>query len=396
MLIIFFLLFISSRAAATQRLFYLDVNTVGRGGANYGLSKGMSAFFYNPAGFASEQLDGGLLIWDHTLALEGNTYSAIRQFLTLPPSTDTAPIYTSQSFFDIVNKLQTADIEFVNSGPVGIIGYMRRYFGFLLYTEEYLNVNIDEGNVLFMPIPDPDDSINFLSGANAIAELSGAAKYRMLDFGVNVKYYEKAYAKGNIPLMTLLSMDNSVIDTFTKEISKVYRENYFSVDVGMRYRITDYFILGLAANDVYTFYKRGAIYNINTAGGMGVSKSSFLYTAPPMRLSMGLSYLMDLPYYINIPRLGLIYSRHTLFTFDIQDFLNKEDFFKKINFGIETELRDFLKLRGGFYQGYPVFGFGLNFFHYYFLDYAFYTEERGQYTGWKPHYMHIIRFMIKI
>lgn len=59
-----------------------------------------------------------------------------------------------------------------------------------------------------------------------------------------------------------------------------------------------------------------------------------------------------------------------------------EQFGKKIHLGAELSLL-FMDVRAGFYQGYPTYGVGLDFW-FFQLDAAYYKVERGAYPGQTP------------
>ncbi|MFW6133952.1 MAG: hypothetical protein ACOC5R_00075 [Elusimicrobiota bacterium] len=66
--------------------------------------------------------------------------------------------------------------------------------------------------------------------------------------------------------------------------------------------------------------------------------------------------------------------------------IGKSTFFTKLYMGGEANLSDILKVRGGFYQGYPSFGFGLGGI----LDYAFYARELSVFPGLSPEWNHVL------
>lgn len=75
---------------------------------------------------------------------------------------------------------------------------------------------------------------------------------------------------------------------------------------------------------------------------------------------------------------------------DIIDIGKKKDFYQRIHLGLEYDLYTFLKLRGGFNEGYP--SFGLKFV---FLEYAFYGEEIGSYAGQWADWHHLMSISLK-
>ncbi len=70
--------------------------------------------------------------------------------------------------------------------------------------------------------------------------------------------------------------------------------------------------------------------------------------------------------------------------------IGKSTLFTKLYIGGEFNLINILKLRGGFYQGYPSFGFGLAGI----LNYAFYGRELSDYPGLIPEWNHTVSLSI--
>ncbi|MDA3792245.1 MAG: DUF5723 family protein, partial [Elusimicrobia bacterium] len=69
----------------------------------------------------------------------------------------------------------------------------------------------------------------------------------------------------------------------------------------------------------------------------------------------------------------------------------KSTFFTKLYLGGEYSLGWLLKLRGGFYQGYPSFGVGLLNI----IDYSFYGRELSRYPGLNPEWNHALSLKIR-
>lgn len=72
------------------------------------------------------------------------------------------------------------------------------------------------------------------------------------------------------------------------------------------------------------------------------------------------------------------------------DDIGKATMFTKLYMGGELNLLKILMLRGGFYQGYPSFGFGLLGF----INYAFYGRELSSYPGSIPEWNHVISLSV--
>ncbi|MDR2400569.1 MAG: hypothetical protein LBD73_02830 [Deferribacteraceae bacterium] len=82
-----------------------------------------------------------------------------------------------------------------------------------------------------------------------------------------------------------------------------------------------------------------------------------------------------------------------------RNFDEDDDWGKRINIGAEIGfdlplIRHF-KFRGGFHQGYPSVGFGIDFYVVE-LNYAYYTEELGAYSGQLPDSRHALEISIGI
>jgi hypothetical protein len=92
--------------------------------------------------------------------------------------------------------------------------------------------------------------------------------------------------------------------------------------------------------------------------------------------------------------IGGAYQLNKMFRFagDIRDLkfgdIGKSTLFAKLYLGGEMSLINILKLRGGFYQGYPSFGFGLAGI----INYAFYGRELSTFPGQMPEWNHAISF----
>ncbi|MFC2062199.1 conjugal transfer protein TraF [Elusimicrobiota bacterium] len=94
--------------------------------------------------------------------------------------------------------------------------------------------------------------------------------------------------------------------------------------------------------------------------------------------------------------LGAAYKMNKMLSFagEVRDIkfgdLGTSKLFTKLYLGGELSLIKIIKVRGGFYQGYPSFGFGLAGF----LNYANYARELSDYPGLKPERSHVISLSI--
>ncbi len=107
----------------------------------------------------------------------------------------------------------------------------------------------------------------------------------------------------------------------------------------------------------------------------------------PVSLNLGVSFKPKKIYYWKDAYFKV---NNLMLACDIDDFGQKKDFYKRIHLGLEYDVYTFLKLRGGFNQGYPALGFKLVF-----LEYAFYGEELGTYAGQRDDWQHLMSMSFK-
>lgn len=194
---------------------------------------------------------------------------------------------------------------------------------------------------------------------------------------------------------------------------KVYTINDLIFSLGYGYQINETFALGIGAkiirrfespiikiqveemahfNDVlaegidemekgktgFTF-DAGALYHLNDKLKLAVAAQNFLGQMDSVLTCMNL-------------KLGMMhqYNKNWTFAADLEDLFNRnrEKFVNKIHLGCEYTL-PFLDLRFGISQGYPAFGFGVNFSVVEF-EYTFYTREVTDAPGAKGESYHLI------
>jgi len=329
----------SALASADQTIRYRNAKTIAVGGAKIAGGFDYNGFVFNPA----------LLSRVHILRFSVN----------LPISLDEDILEVSKFISDNQDKFEdydeltsddkTAFLEDMKdidskwgriavSPMVSIATNIKGYgLGLAVYTNNLVNMKVDRG--IYEPRV-------WGSGGVDLAVVLGFAKplfflYPGLTVGANVKYLKSQH----VDLFQIPASDlGSLSDTMTPIIdeAKETERNIYAVDVGALLE------LPVINADVGATMKsmgdgRGASLDI------GIAKRMF---------SDRITILADyLDFYDN----------------------NKENVFKKIHMGAQFKYL-FLALRGGFNQGYPAYGIGLDF-RILDIDAAYYTEELSKGPG---------------
>lgn len=159
--------------------------------------------------------------------------------------------------------------------------------------------------------------------------------------GVSVKYFNRWVVSKS------LSLEDAVDPSFGEIVDLKNRLTGIGVDVGTLFPVGRKLTVGAVAQDLVT---------------LGDVK-------PDMSLNLGLHYQL-------LKRLNLVA--------DYRDLLNSSDVPMPMHLymGGEFDLT-LLRLRGGFYQGYPTAGLGVNLWLIK-LDAVYYGRERGEKLGYEP------------
>ncbi len=306
-----------------------DIRALGMGGAYLAAGSNGSAFIYNPALLNQSHTDISL---STMIGLSHNVTNAfnflndnktnLENFDNLPPAQET----------ELYNEIAPIDGEKVNLRFTSLLNFVTHNFGVAAYVAGRGGVGIDRG--IFEPRVLADgtgDFVLMLGLAKSISENTAV--------GVNVKTVNRRSTDFRVGVTKLDNVVDSTIDSL-----KVGRTG-FALDVGLLHRLGRHTNVGVVVQDLH-----GKVGNdkfpINLKAGIA--------TNPISRLTLAV---------------------------DIVDLLNKDDvsIFNRIFMGGEFRI-PLISLRGGFYQGYPSVGAGVNL-KIFKVDYAFYQIEKGQRPG---------------
>lgn len=242
----------------------------------------------------------------------------------------------------------------VSAGPFPFVGRN----GELTWGVGFYN-QVDAGvkmNAIFLTIP----TIDFWARADAVFAVPVAyhTTYMPLRLpgkiyaGINLKYIMRyKYEKG----MSIIAFDNFDVDA-----DDLKKGSGFGWDWGLLYDFSKKWNFSLVLKDF-----------LSTRIGYDDDSSEVIKG----QVDVGSSYKLN----------DMIILAADLRDIKFTDF-GKATIFAKLHMGGELNLINIFKIRGGFYQGYPSFGFGLGSI----VNYAFYGRELSMYPGLKPEWNHVV------
>ncbi len=249
----------------------------------------------------------------------------------------------------------------VNASPY--IGLAFKGFGFGVYGNVVTDLKLDNG--VFVPALGARGYIDavFGAGMGRTMEIGG----RDWELGAAVRVVNRRYVSpirvNASDVANMGDMASTVMDELNEDVTG------FGIDVGMirtmQWKDNDIDV-GVAIQDL-----------------VGVMDG---YLAPNVK--MGAMYHMPFAGNALLNRwdVGIEYT----------DFFNRagKSYFTHINMGTELSvLAGFVKLRGGFHQGYPTFGGGLSLL-FLKLDYAYFTKELGTAPGMNAYGLHMVQMSL--
>lgn len=339
---IFMLAAFSLLAANTRGPDYLTARATGMGGAKVAIADDRLALYGNPA---------GLNIFRHKAEISFPTLA-----LNYNPNTLMLGLFTGTRIGNFANpgkvdrglidRLKEVKGEHINNIVLPEVDVVFRNFGFGVYGSSSLDAVYDAGIY--------DSKITYSSRTDVVGTASISKRIlRPLSLGIGVKYIYRL----ECPQTTMWGKD---IEKVT--IGELFGNPQDTLDIqeqlkqGLTFDIGSMYHLG--------FLRVGAVLK-NVAGSIGGE-------AIDREFDVGAGYW--------IPQLmdrGLV--ERVLLAVDIQDMMGDKNFWTKVHAGVEANM-PLGALRAGINQGYPTWGFGLNFFVFH-LEFADYSRERGDYPG---------------
>jgi hypothetical protein len=238
-------------------------------------------------------------------------------------------------------------------GPFPFFGQGNLWWGAGLYNSVDVGARLYSG--IFVP------KINAWARVDAVLAVPFAYRFNRIPFvkipgeltaGVNIKYIMRSRYEKN---MNVLEFENLELQTEDLEPGRGY-----GLDLGFLYGFNEKLRFSLVMKDLFS--------------------TRLSYNDGSSEVLLGQTHI------------GAAYKLNKMFSFtgDLRDIklddIGKSTLFTKLYMGGEMNLLSVLKLRGGFYQGYPSFGCGLLGF----LNYAFYGRELSTMPGLMPEWNHVI------
>ena len=324
-------------AGAGRGVFYNTMRNRAMGGVGIISAKGATAFINNPAlltrGNVSVSPFSLQLLFNNNfldmIDFLGDNLENFAKFDSLSPDTLEA----------IYQDLNSIDNRWMKLGPVGSSAITVRNIGIAAYGNIDLELKIDKG------IYEPrlfargiyDRVVTFGYGMGMDFVMPG------LKAGASVKIITREEARElKLGFSTLKDGEDAI--TELRESLDTTKTG-FGIDIGGLYSLTDKIELGIVFADVVANIEDDEI-------------------SPNLKLGASYKLLNRISGEINFV-----------------DLLNTDgtNFFKRVHIGGELDLL-ILKLRGGFFQGYPSFGIGINLAIIQ-IDLAAWTEEIGPVPG---------------
>ncbi|MDO9514155.1 MAG: conjugal transfer protein TraF [Elusimicrobiota bacterium] len=357
---------ISGINAAREEAFMIrGMRPLAMGGAFTAVSDDANAFFYNPAGVAAAEkthltlLQIGLTIGDD-LKKGYDWYKDNQDDLDkMDDLQDSDPDKYNRLMRDVANTISKLRIVAAVDAPQFsfLSPNHKLSYGGGLFAQANVIVNVNSG--IIVPL------LDIHGRADVVAPVA---------FGM--KFMDKRLAVGVAPkLLKRIRIDETRLTFLEMEDFDVQEQtgDGFGVDLGVIYKLTNKMNVGAAWKDATFPLLSGT--EITYGAEWDVAKSTAIpgYTARiPSSLNVGVSYRMN---------------KLLLFSFDIYDVWHSKNkvmwgstLWPKIHAGCELNLFNFLRGRVGINQGYPTFGFDVNFWLFH-IEYARWADERGFYAG---------------
>lgn len=314
----------------TEVPFRPDIRALGMGGAYLAAGRNGNAFLYNPALLTQSHVDIGLPI---SIGLNQDTQKVFQFLSDNKDSLQNFSKLTQSGQNQIYKNMTSIDGLPINVRIAPMFNLAVRNFGLAAYGVLKAGVAVDKG--IYEPRVSAD-------GVFDVVVAMGFAKKasKNLAIGVNAKVISRRQTHFRVGVSKVGDTFDSVRDSL--KVSKTG----FALDVGTLYSLGEQTKVGFVIQDL--------------TGKVGDDKF-------PVNVKAGIAHTM--------------WRNHLLLAGDVVDLLNKDgaSLFNRVYMGAELRI-PLIGIRGGFYQGYPSFGAGLNI-KIIKLDYAFYKVERGRFTG---------------
>ncbi len=354
---IFLVMLIGVAYAEMPNVSYVSVRALGMGGPGITTMTDFSALMYNPAQLAKCDFHLDIV---NVQARAGT--DVLKMFNFYQDNQDIFDHMADASEADqnkIYDGLAPFDDKWIGFGGYPTVGFSAHNFAAGFYVAADADVKTDLG------IMEPRAYLHGIGDRVLTAGLS----FKMPDVtrlgffsnnfygGAAIKIIWRYYIEELRMKASNIDFDN-IIDTV-----KTSKETGFGLDLGLMYDfIPEKVTFGLKVNDVIA--------------KIGDEKPATIF-------NVGASWQ---------------FTKALLLAADYNDFFfhRGENIFNKLNMGAEYSLGDVLFLRGGFGQGYPSIGLGLNFGNIFILDGAIYGIEKSDSPGGDGSYNYALRLKLGV
>ncbi|MDI6809411.1 MAG: hypothetical protein QME66_10580 [Candidatus Eisenbacteria bacterium] len=334
--------------AATTRL--PVARTLGMGGAYLAIANDHNALYSNPAGLSR--------VRGMSISIPSISFHTNQDLIDISQDvTDFIDEHESEfADFDSVTDdflrgLDPFDDRWMSFAVDPLVDLVFPHFGLGAYSTIDARFKIDRG------IYQPRISVqvkNDMVGVVGISKSLGLLGKKM-DIGVSAKYIQRRLLSESLSGTDASTFDEESIQDMLDTLETA--KTGLTFDIGALYPLNGATTLALVLKDV--------------AGKVDDETI-------PMTVNVGIA---SRPAILKIIPL----FRNTVIAADVDDIFGEGSMLNRVHLGAETKfaLLPFITLRGGFNQGYPTYGLGLNLLIVR-LDFAYYGEELGSKPGQIP------------
>ncbi len=346
--IVLCLLFSSLVQAEGLPLFYQGIRPSGMGGAFTAVADDENALFYNPAGLNQGRPGFQRVeILKPTLEFSQNIFPFLNDAQTINETSDKTE--RANLATDLLNN-STGKNQHIRVGSLSDLIFHHFGIGFLAQFTGDLAVH----NLL------SHETVRLRTTKDLALLIAGAGHVKNLMLGLTVKWVKRSLVDEGYSARQISEQK--------LKIPKPTVGEGFAIDVGLLYPVAGkrQTTIGVSLQNII-------------GGDLGIAGEL------PFQINLGIS------------QKRMIGEEPILVAADLMDLTmnigEDRSLFKRIHLGVEYRFPEVLTVRTGLYQGYPSFGTTIDLWLAK-LDYAYYTEEIGAFSGQTGDSRHAIQLSI--
>lgn len=342
---------------------HMNIAQMGMGGLTSVVYSNAHTPFYNPALLARQQFNLELSVASFGLSSNFPTLlSFIEDHQEDFQDFESLTVEQQEEFY---KDSEEFDNQWFGLQALPYVGMAFRNFGFGVYSVTQTDIKLDQG--VFVPAVAGRGYSDVVFGAGWGRGFNFMDKY--MQAGVTVKYISRRSLEQTRFTAEDLQSTTDVVNTITGELEESVSS------------------LGFDLGSAITLGKP-----IKPKSNVGTVDLAFVIQDLFVDLDGAVDPLFKLGAMYHVPIAGNALINRFDVGAELADFGNREgvDFFQRVNMGAELSLLHLFRLRGGFHQGYPTFGLGLNL-SIVSVDYASFAREMGSYPGQREERIHRIQ-----